>query len=76
MGMNTTKQIKKHETLIEVLEAIKTFKQRIHNAKWDIEWGFIGQFPRLRSEYIHRIEIYQMCIARLEMRYTNLIKQL
>ena len=73
--MNTAELIKKHETLIEILEAIKTFEMLKKSAKENIE-GFCGTFPELRRKYHHKNDIYGRCIARLEERYLNLIKQI
>lgn len=75
-NMNTTELIKKHETLIEILGAVDRYQNRIEDARWNIAFGFIGQFPDLVSKQRHNIEIYKMCITRLEERYLNLIKQL
>ena len=74
--MTTQERIEAHEKCIEVLEAIDTFENRIELAKWDIEFGFIREFPTLVKEYKHRIEIYQMCITRLQERYNKINNQI
>jgi hypothetical protein len=70
--MTTTKLIQAHEKCIEILDAIDTFERKMDHAIWDIEFGFIREFPKLVKEYKHRIEIYQMCIDRLNLRYKTL----
>lgn len=74
--MTTLEKIDRHKTCIEILEGIDTFENRINLAQWDIDFGFIRNFPKLVMEYRHRIEIYKMCITRLEERYLNLLNKI
>ena len=73
--MTTQELIEAHEKCIEVLEAIRTFERFIKSAHENID-GFAGTFPELRRKYIHRIEIYQMCITRLQERYSKINNQI
>ena len=61
-------QIEKHQLRIEILEGVQHFARLIELKKESIN-GFAGTFPRLRRKYLHNIEIYKMCIARLYERY-------
>jgi hypothetical protein len=70
--MTTTKLIQAHEKCIEILEAVDTFERKMDHAIWDIEFGFIREFPKLVKEYKHNIEIYKMCIDRLMERYNKI----
>lgn len=73
--MTTTERIKKHQDCIEILEAIQTFEMLIKSGKENID-GFAGTFPEIRRKYIHNIEIYQMCITRLQERYNKINNQI
>jgi hypothetical protein len=67
--------IEKHQTCIEIIDAILFFKRRI---KLYEEWihGFPGTFPGLRRKYERNIEIQNMCIARLLQRYKKALSQI
>ena len=69
--MTTTELIKKHQSCIEILVAVLTFEMLIKSGKENID-GFCGTFPELRRKYIHNVEIYKMCIDRLNLRYKTL----
>lgn len=62
--------IDKHQTCIEILEAIQYFKIRKITTNKSLN-GFAGTFPNLRRKYEHTIIIYDMCIERLKQRYVK-----
>jgi len=66
--MNTKKLIEKHENCIRIIEAIATFQNLIELNKDHIRI-MNGWFPDIYQMYIHKIEIYNMCIERLKERY-------
>ena len=57
--------IDKHQTCIEILEAIQYLKNRKIRKQESID-GFAGTFPNLRRKYEHELIIYDMCIERLK----------
>ena len=75
ISMTTKQKINALQTCIEIQEAIQTFEALTKSAHENVN-GFCGYFPELRYKYHHNIEIYKMCITRLEERYLNLIKQI
>lgn len=62
--------IDKHQTCIEILEAIQYFKIRKITTDKSLN-GFAGTFPNLRQKYEHELIIYDMCIERLKQRYVK-----
>lgn len=72
--MDIKKEIKKHERCIELLEAMRTFKNLINLNRGSIN-GFPGTFPELRRKYLHRIDIQERSIARLELIYKKVLSQ-
>ena len=69
--IDTENLINKHQLSIEILEGIQMFQKLRSNNIADIN-GFSGEFPRLRKKYVHQVEIYSMCINRLNLRYKSL----
>jgi hypothetical protein len=67
--------IKRHETCIEILEGINHYKRMISH-RWDSINGFPGEFPSLRAKYVHDVDIYQRCIARLSSRFNSMMNQI
>jgi hypothetical protein len=67
------KQIKNHETSIELLEAMQHFENLIKHKETAIKMCE-NSFPRLQYKYIHNIDIYNKCINRLQNRYNKLNK--
>jgi hydroxypyruvate isomerase len=63
--------ITKHEQAIAILDAIEHLHSMIKLKKYSIS-GFSGTFTELRKKYVHNIEIYTMCINRLQQRYDKL----
>jgi len=66
--MNTKELIIKHHNCIKIIEGIETFQNLIELNKDHIRI-MNGWFPDVTQKYIHKIEIYQMCIERLKERY-------
>ena len=71
---NLKVSIVRHGVCIEILEAIQIYNNRILDRQWSIDFGFQGTFPSLRKKYKHDIDIYQMCINRLWLRYESFNK--
>ena len=65
--------IKKHERIIEVLNAIKEFEHRIELNEGSIN-SYAGTFGNLKRKYEHRIKIQLSCINRLYSMYNKLNK--
>ena len=64
--------IDKHQTCIEILEAIQYFKIRKITTDKSLN-GFAGTFQNLRRKYEHDFIIYDMCIERLKQRYVKIL---
>jgi uncharacterized protein YukE len=60
----------KLDKLKEIQEAMLTFWQRKANEQYSITFE-VYQFPNLIAKAEHRIEIYEMCIERLEQRFNK-----
>lgn len=73
--MTTRELIQAHKKCIEVLEAIQTFDRKIVDAKYWSELYKL-QFYAIKKQYQHLIEIYQMCITRLQERYNKINNQI
>ena len=74
VNIDTTSLIDKHQSLIELAEAIHSFQMSRKLTIQSIE-GFGGTFPELRRKYIHNIDIYNRCINRLKERYNRINQQ-
>jgi hypothetical protein len=70
--MNTKAELNKLETCVKIVEGIRLFKRLIESQQESLD-GFQGTFPELRRKLIHRIEIYQKCVQRLEQRYEKAV---
>jgi hypothetical protein len=70
--MKIETEIQRHETAIKVLDAIGHFKKL---KKVSIENFRItpNDFKYLRNHWRHEIEIYDMCIERMNKRYQKLM---
>jgi len=66
--MDTKKLIEKHQTCIEIVEAIQHFEIMILHTQRSRN-SLMGWFPDLSKKYDHMTIIYQMCIERLKSRY-------
>jgi len=64
--------IDKHQTCINLIEAIMHLNRMKQLYTEQLE-NFI-HFPVVKSKYLHKIEIMDMCIARLELRYKKALK--
>lgn len=61
-----------HEVCIELIEAITLFETFKKTRQESLE-GVAGTFIAFRRKYTHDIEIYSMCIERLNLRYAKQI---
>ena len=66
-------RMEKLSLLAEILEAIKHFENEIVEKKWSNDFGAGLEWLHIRKKNTHNIEIYKMCIDRLNERF---IKQL
>jgi len=66
--MNRTETL---ELLIEIQEAIQHFEKRIDEAEWSNASGIGLEFPTIAKKNTHNIEIFHMCIGRLNERFTK-----
>tara|TARA_R110000744_G_scaffold103885_2_gene199062 strand:+ start:389 stop:628 length:240 start_codon:yes stop_codon:yes gene_type:complete len=64
-------RIEKLELLIEIEEAIKHFENQIVENKWSNDFGAGLEWLHIRKKNTHNIEIYKMCIDRLNERFTK-----
>ena len=69
-------RLKKCETLIEILEAIQYFENQINEKEWENEFGAGLEFSSICSKNQHLIVIYNMCIVRLNERFSRLANTL
>jgi len=66
--MDTKKLIEKHQTCIEIVEAIATFETLFKSRAESIH-ALQNWHPDLKQKYEHDLIIYRMCIDRLKQRY-------
>ena len=71
--MNRTEKLK---LLLEIEEARFSFYQKANEAEWSNHFGSGLEFESIRNKNTHNIEIYQMCIDRLNERFTKQLKTL
>ena len=64
-------RIEKLELLIEIEEAIKHFENQIVENKWSNDFGVGLEYLNIRNKNTHNIEIYKMCIDRLNLRFSR-----
>jgi hypothetical protein len=64
-------RIEKLELLIEIEEAIKHFENRIDELAWSNDFGAGLEYLNIRNKNTHNIEIYKMCIDRLNDRFSK-----
>lgn len=70
--MKTKEIIRYHNECLRLLEAVRCFEMRIESREEDIK-GFIGNyFPALKKKMLHDIEIWKMCIERLNKKLNKL----
>ena len=70
-------KINTHEVLIQVLEVIRCCEQlkSIHLERIAPD-SYYRNFPDLVAKYKYKVEIYDMCLIRLNERYQKLLKTL
>ncbi len=66
----------KLELLIEIDEAVQYFERRIDDAAWSVAFGLGLEFPNIKEKNEHNIEIFHMCIVRLNERFTKQLNTL
>ena len=71
--MNRTEKLK---LLLEIEEAKFIFYQKANEAEWSNGFGLGSEFESIRNKNTHNIEIYQMCIDRLNERFTKQLNTL
>lgn len=71
--MNRTETL---ELLIEIQEAIEHFEKRIDDAVWSNHFGAGLEWGHIRLKNYNNIETYEMCIDRLNERFTKQINTL
>tara|TARA_R110000851_G_scaffold105874_1_gene224556 strand:- start:69 stop:287 length:219 start_codon:yes stop_codon:yes gene_type:complete len=64
------------ELLIEIQEAIEHFEKRIDDAAWSVAFGLGLEFPNIKEKNEHNIEIFHMCIGRLNERFNKQLNTL
>jgi len=64
------------EMLIEIQEAIEQFEGRINQCEWSNGFGMGLEMTEIREKNEHNIEIYTMCIGRLNERFTKQLNTL
>ena len=67
---------KKLELLLEIEESIKYFEEKIDAAAWSNDFGYGQEFKYMYEKNTHNIEIYEMCIDRLNERFTKQLNTL
>ena len=71
--MNRTEKLK---LLLEIEEAKFSFYEKANEAEWSNHFGEGSKFESIRNKNTHDIEIYQMCIERLNERFTKQLETL
>lgn len=66
------KRIETLETLTQIDEYIKYYKERINERQWSNEFGTGLQLQSIRKSNDHDIDIYTRCIERLNDRFRKL----
>jgi len=66
------KRIETLETLTQIDEYIKYYKERINERQWSNEFGTGLQLQSIRKINDHDIDIYTRCIERLNDRFRKL----
>jgi len=66
------KRIETLETLTQIDEYIKYYKDRINERQWSNEFGTGLQLQSIRKINDHDIDIYTRCIERLNDRFRKL----
>ena len=69
-------RLEKLETLTQIDEYIKYYKDRIDEKKWSNEFGIGLQLQSIREINDHDIDICERCIDRLNERFNKLVNTL
>jgi len=70
------KRIEKLETLIKIEERIQYYDNQINELVYSNQLGAGHMFISIRLKNTHAIEIYDMCIDRLNDRFNKLVNTL
>ena len=70
------KRQEKLELLLEIEEAIQHFEERIDSTAWSNEFGYGQSYRSMYEKNTYNIEIYEMCIGRLNERFTKQLNTL
>ena len=70
------KRQEKLELLIEIEEAVQYFERKIDADTWSNEFGAGLEWKHINHKNTHNIEIYEMCIDRLNERFTKQLNTL
>jgi hypothetical protein len=65
----------KHQTCIDLLDAIEYFDGKISTRRDSMD-SFVVRYFDLEYKWMHDIDIYTRCIARLRSRYHKVMKSL
>ena len=71
--MTRTEKLK---LLLEIEEARFSFYQKSNEAEWSNHFGVGLEFESIRNKNTHNIEIWEMCIDRLNERFTKQLNTL
>ena len=69
-------RLQKLETLIKIEEAIQYYENQVHELVYSNQLGAGNMFISIRLKNTHAIEIYEMCIDRLNERFNKLVNTL
>jgi len=70
------KRIEKLEALIKIEEGIQYYDNQINELVYSNQLGAGHMFISIRLKNTHDIEIYEMCIDRLNERFNKLVNTL
>lgn len=73
--MDTEKELERLETCTKIVEGIGYFKRMLKSGQESLD-GFQGTFPELRRKLVHRMEVHQKCVDRLQQRYEKAVAEL
>lgn len=71
--MNRTEKL---NLLLEIEKAKFVFWKKANDAEWSNYFGAGSEFESIRKKNTHNIEIWEMCIDRLNERFTKQLKTL
>ena len=69
-------RLEKLETLVQIEESIKYYEDQVNELVYSNQLGAGNMFISIRLKNTHDIEIYEMCIDRLNERFSKLVNNL